>query len=441
MSYFKLQAGCLAILLYIAFIYFHGCLKYHRKFRHSLFGKMIAIGIMEIFLDGATAYTVNYLECIPDMVNLILHLFFLLSIDATIFAVFMYILHITGLEPESRKGKLLIFLPFACNASVMIFTIGSLKYIKGKTTNYSMGIPVYCCYIMVAVYILLLAGVLIKRWNYINSDKHNGIITFFIVYSVITVVQMIFPEILISSLAITVMILGIYMNFEDPAVKELERYYSETVMNFATLIENRDSSTGGHIRRTAEYVRLIAEELRRNGQYKEILTKDYIENLLNAAPMHDIGKISVPDSILKKPGKLTGEEFEIMKRHASDGGNIIRETFGNLGNKEYCQIAYEVSRYHHEKWNGNGYPDGLKRNEIPLCARIMAIADVFDAVSERRCYRDSMPIEQCFEIIAQGSGQDFDPIIAETFLNAREKVVKIHDEFIKDTDMQKHKIS
>jgi len=177
------------------------------------------------------------------------------------------------------------------------------------------------------------------------------------------------------------------------------------------------------------YVRLLARELRRRGYYKEVLTKDYVKNLCLAAPMHDIGKISIPDVILQKPGKLTDEEFAIMKQHAENGGKIVQETCRNLGNDQYASMAYEVARHHHEKWNGKGYPDGLSGKNIPVCARIMAIADVFDAVSEKRCYRDAMPLEKCFSIIEEGSGKDFDPVMVEVFLECREKVEEIHKEF------------
>jgi len=199
-------------------------------------------------------------------------------------------------------------------------------------------------------------------------------------------------------------------------------------MGFATLVESKDGSTGGHIKRTTAYVKPLAEELKERGYYKEILTKDYVRNLCKAAPMHDIGKIAVPDVVLQKPGRLTEEEFEIIKKHAPKGGEIIEETFGHLGNEGYTKMAYQVARYHHEKWNGKGYPEGLKEHEIPLCARIMAVADVFDAVSEKRCYRDAMPLEKCFEIISDGSGRDFDPIVAKVFLDSRDKVEKIHSE-------------
>jgi len=206
------------------------------------------------------------------------------------------------------------------------------------------------------------------------------------------------------------------------AAEELSNYHEEMVMGFATLVENKDGSTGGHVKRTTMYVRLLAEELRDRGYYNDILTEEYISNLCMAAPMHDIGKVAVPDVILQKPGRLTPEEFEEIKKHTVSGSEIIMNTFGHLGNEEYTRMAYEVARYHHEKWNGKGYPEGLKRKKIPLCARIMAIADVFDAVSEKRCYRDAMPLDKCFDIILEGSGQDFDPVIAEVFLDIRDKV-------------------
>lgn len=209
--------------------------------------------------------------------------------------------------------------------------------------------------------------------------------------------------------------------------EQLSHSHNEMVMGFATLVENKDGSTGGHVKRTTTYVKLLAEELRDRGIYKEELNNEYLENLYRAAPMHDIGKIAVPDAVLQKPGKLTDEEFEIIKIHTVKGGNIIKETFGHLENEQYTHMAYEVARHHHEKWNGKGYPDGLRHKEIPLCARIMAIADVFDAVSEKRCYRDAMPLEKCFEIIAEDSGQAFEPVLAETFLDICDKVKMEHD--------------
>lgn len=429
MELFKLQMGYLVVLLYIAFIYFRECKRYKRKLKDTMFDELLLLGISSVALDGATAYTVNHLDTVNPMLNKILHALFLISLDSVIFVLFLYLLFVTGAFPRRRAGKLVVFLPFIANITVVLWNINSLQYIEGRHTNYSMGVSVYTCFIMAAVYIAMTIVIFFRRWNYIEPHKRAGVFTYLLVLAVVTGIQMRFPETLISSIAVTLLVLGVYVNLEDPALKELRRYHRETVMGFANLIENRDSSTGGHIKRTSIYVQLIAEELRDRGIYKDMLTKDYIANLIKAAPMHDIGKIAIPDAILQKPGKLTDEEFAVMKTHARRGADIIREAFRNLGDEEYFRMAYQVACYHHEKWNGRGYPEGLKETEIPLCARIMAVADVFDAVSEKRCYREAMPLEKCFSIIEQGSGQDFDPVIAKAFLDIREKVEGVHREF------------
>jgi len=213
---------------------------------------------------------------------------------------------------------------------------------------------------------------------------------------------------------------------EDPSYRRLEKHNAEMTSGFATLVENRDNNTGGHIKRTKEYVRMMLAEMVEMPQYKQMLTKDFVKNMINAAPLHDIGKISTPDNILQKPGKLTDEEYTIMKLHAATGGDIIKETFKGLNDAEFLDTAYQVARFHHEKWNGRGYPEGISGENIPLCARIMAVADVFDAVSAKRVYRDAMPIEKCFQIIESGAGSDFDPELVSIFLNAKDKVLEIY---------------
>ena len=305
--------------------------------------------------------------------------------------------------------------------------IPTLEYRIGVITNYSMGWSAYTCFAMALIYIALSIINFLGRWVFIENDKRWSIVTYLLIMAGITVYQTIYPEVLLSSLCVTVILLGMYIKQENPAVNQIKNYHEEMIMGFATLVENKDGSTGGHIKRTSGYVQLLVEELRKRGYYKSELTKDYVNDLYLAAPMHDVGKISIPDAILQKPGRLTTEEFELMKQHTQKGGAIIEETFGHLGNKSYTKVAYQVAKYHHEKWNGTGYPKGLEGEEIPLCARIMAVADVFDAVSEKRCYRDAMSMDQCFEIIAEGSGKDFDPVIADTFLAIRRKVEQIHN--------------
>ena len=311
--------------------------------------------------------------------------------------------------------------------------IGSLEFKQGKHSNYSMGISAYTCFATVIIYLLFMIFVIVKKWQFIEGNKRTNIFTFLICASGIAILQGFFPEILMTSVIETLFVICIYLNQEDPIYTELSKYHNEMVTGFSTLVESKDGSTGGHIRRTTAYVNLLAKELSNRGLYKDILTKDYIENLCKAAPMHDIGKIGVPDVVLQKPGRLNEEEYEIIKKHAPEGGRIINETFFHLGNKEYSEIAFQVANYHHEKWNGKGYPEGLSQKDIPLCARIMTIADVFDAVSEKRCYRDAMPLDKCFEIIKNGSGQDFDPVVAEVFLDIRKKVEAIYNEINHET--------
>lgn len=196
----------------------------------------------------------------------------------------------------------------------------------------------------------------------------------------------------------------------------------KTIVGMANLIESRDGETGEHVKRTGFYVDLIARELAEHSKYSDVIDAEYIENLWKAAPLHDIGKIKVPDAILQKPGKLTNEEFEVIKTHAREGGNIIDETMGEIEEAAYLQMAHNVAQYHHEKWNGKGYPEGLKGEDIPLCARIMAVADVFDALTSERCYKKAMSVDQAYEIIEESSGSHFDPVVVEAFVKLRPKI-------------------
>ena len=214
---------------------------------------------------------------------------------------------------------------------------------------------------------------------------------------------------------------GDSLNYIDQLHKQTERIMrmqEEIILNFAEMVEARDNSTGNHIKKTAFYVEAIAKELLRSGKFTEILTDAYIAKLKRSAPLHDIGKIAVPDSILNKPGKLTEEEFAIMKSHAIEGQKILKKIEANASNSmddDYLKESIEMALYHHEKWNGTGYPNGLRGEEIPLSARIMAVADVFDALVAERVYKKAMPYEKAMDIIMEGAGTSFDPVIVEAF--------------------------
>lgn len=197
----------------------------------------------------------------------------------------------------------------------------------------------------------------------------------------------------------------------------------DNVINgMANLIESRDVDTGEHVKRTSTFVRMIANELKSEGVYSETLTDSFIENIVKAAPLHDVGKIRISDAILQKPGKLTVEEFEIMKTHSALGGRIVYDILGDIEEKEYITTAYNIATYHHEKWDGNGYPEHLSGEKIPLEARIMAVADVFDALISKRCYKSEVSVDEAYEIIAQSSGSHFDPKIADAFIRIKPAV-------------------
>lgn len=196
------------------------------------------------------------------------------------------------------------------------------------------------------------------------------------------------------------------------------------ITGMANLIESRDGDTGEHIKRTSFYVNLLACALREQGLYTDILTDNYIELLTKAAPMHDIGKIVVPDSILQKPGRLTPEEFEAIKQHSAEGGRIVREVLGSIEEKDYVEIAADMAAHHHEKWDGSGYTAGLSEEGIPLSARIMAVADVFDALVSKRCYKSAMPLEEAFAELKRSAGTHFDPQLIAVFLGLRNQITE-----------------
>ncbi len=194
------------------------------------------------------------------------------------------------------------------------------------------------------------------------------------------------------------------------------------IEGMAALIESRDGNTGKHVRNTRQYVKLLASELLHRGMYPEEITPKFVENVAEVAPLHDVGKIKISDVVLNKPGRLTKEEFEVMKNHTFLGGEIITDILGNDAEPELVQMAKDIAVYHHEKWDGSGYPYGKKGKEIPLAARIMAVADVFDALVSKRVYKEAMTIEEDFAEIKKCAGTHFDPEIAQVFLELKTKI-------------------
>lgn len=423
MGYFKLQIGCLLILLYLLWIYWKDMRSTDLKCSH-LYDILLAISPWAILFDGATAWTVNHPEIVPEVVNLLLHGLFFIAMDLTVIISMLYMWNISVGLPKKKGALAAILSPSILSIAIILIFLKDIYYVDGTETRYAMGISVIAGYSSLVVHFGMILALITIKYKTIEKRKRTSILMCVLFSLCVLVYQIIQPEALLTSIFPVMLVLGLYINIEDPAKRRLEQYNIEVVSGFATLVENRDDSTGNHVRRTRGYVEILLNEMRKTAAYRPFITQDYIANVMNAAPMHDIGKIAIPDSILQKPGKLTDDEFSLMKTHTIKGGNIIMDTFRNLDEPDYIKIAYETARCHHEKWNGNGYPDGLAGEEIPLHARIMAIADVFDAVSEKRCYREAMPLDRCFAIIAQGAGTDFDPQLAALFLSAKDKVIQ-----------------
>ncbi len=203
--------------------------------------------------------------------------------------------------------------------------------------------------------------------------------------------------------------------------RELECTKDAIVFSMGEMAEARDQETGRHLLRCRAYVRLLAEQLARLPDYSQRLNEKVIDAFARAAPLHDIGKIAVPEAILRKPGPLSDEEWVIMRQHPEQGRRIIDRAEKQIGSTQFIQVAREIAWAHHEKWDGSGYPRGLKGEEIPLAARLMAVADVYDALISKRCYKEAQPHEIAVQSILEGSGSHFDPLVIDAFAKTHER--------------------
>lgn len=209
--------------------------------------------------------------------------------------------------------------------------------------------------------------------------------------------------------------------------KRAKSMQMSTILGMAAMIESRDNSTGGHINRTSACVALFVEHLRKLDDYN--MSENYWDSVINAAPLHDLGKIAVDDAILRKPSGLTDEEYEKMKIHAPYGAKIMSKVLEDVEDKEFVRVATNVAHYHHEKYNGTGYPDQLRGESIPFEARIMALADVFDALASRRYYKEPMSYDEAFELIRQELGHHFDPHLGRIFISLKKEIIALYESF------------
>jgi adenylate cyclase len=207
--------------------------------------------------------------------------------------------------------------------------------------------------------------------------------------------------------------------------RDLVMVQEATIESMSSLVETRDPETGGHIKRTQNYIRLLAESLKKHPRFRTFLDEESIDLLYKSAPLHDIGKVGVSDRILLKPGKLTDQEFEEMKKHTVYGRDALFSAEKKLGTISFLRCAREIAYTHHEKWNGSGYPEGLRGEEIPLAGRLMALADSYDALTSNRVYKAPLSHEKAIQIITEEKGSHFDPEIVAAFLEAKESFRQI----------------
>lgn len=271
-----------------------------------------------------------------------------------------------------------------------------------------------------------------------NRFRHRDFFTIAMVFVILVagIIPMTISKINITYIAIAICASLCYIYYNDLVQqdtkasliqneKKIQEMQEHMISGLANLIENRDFDTGEHVYRTSMYVKRLAECARQENIYSNEIDDRFITLLGTLAPMHDIGKIVVTDSILRKPGKLTKEEYEEMKKHASLGGRVIKDVLNGVTDEDYLKFACDIVTYHHEHWDGSGYPNGLKERDIPLSARIMAIADVFDALISERCYKKPIPIDEAIKEIEKEAGTHFDPELIKVFLKYKDDFITI----------------
>ena len=302
-----------------------------------------------------------------------------------------------------------------------VFSFGDGGYSRGKL------FLIYEAFYFVSLVYLIVSMVRVGR-KFRNRDTRT--IAMILVILIAGIVPMTVFKLNITYIAIAIGASLCYIYYNDLVQQDIQaalvanqgalsRMQSHIITGLASLIENRDVETGEHVLRTGIFVEMLTRDAIKDGIYRDQLNEQFVSKMTTLAPMHDIGKIVVSDKILRKPGRLTPEEYEQMKKHAAVGGDVIREVLEGVTNDDYLSFASDIATYHHERWDGKGYPKGLEGEQIPLAARIMAIADVFDALVSQRCYKEPFSFDESVKIIEEGAGTQFDPNLVGVFLRHR----------------------
>lgn len=339
------------------------------------------------------------------------------------------ILFVGALGLDKQKKLAFIFLAINVIVETISAPLGWVFYFDDAGYHRGSLFLIYEAFYFLSLIYLVVGMVLVGR-KFKNRDARTIIMV--IVVLVAGIVPMTFYQIHVTYIAVAISSILCYVYYNDLVQQDIQAelianqhkmssMQSHIITGLSSLIENRDLETGEHVSRTATYVKKIADLARKEGLYADQIDDHFIFMLYTLAPMHDIGKIVVSDQILRKPARLTNEEFDKMKEHAKAGGTVVREVLNGVTDEEYVSFAANIASYHHERWDGKGYPTGLSGEDIPLSARIMAIADVFDALISKRCYKDAIPREEAYKIIEEESGTHFDPNLVEVFLKHKDE--------------------
>lgn len=339
------------------------------------------------------------------------------------------VMFLGALGLKYQKKVAIIYLAISFFIEVLAAPFGWIFYFNDDGYFRGAFFIIYGIFYFISLLYLIIGMIVVG-----NNFKNRDVLTIIMVLVILVagVIPMTFFNLNVTYLAIAISSSICYIYYNDLVQQDIQYEFRENqkkissmqehiISGLANLIENRDLETGEHITRTKKYVKLLAHHARLDGVYSDTIDDHYISLLYVLSPLHDIGKILVSDIILKKPGRLTEEEFDLMKKHAAGGGKVVRDLLMGVTDDEYIAFASDIATYHHERYDGKGYPRGLRGREIPLSARIMAIADVFDALTSKRCYKEALSFDEAIKIIKEESGTHFDPLLVEVFLNHKEE--------------------
>ncbi|MBO4385378.1 MAG: HD domain-containing protein [Clostridia bacterium] len=348
------------------------------------------------------------------------------------FVIFLLFIFLEKRKNVRKTLIIMLCLLFSVNLALLIFgSVSGAYYSFGAENTFTRG-PLYPVIFAVPLILTAVNMVILARYGkHITPRLVRAFWFFFIAAAAAMPIQCLTNGIqytvvaaVLGSATMYFVLLKEQRDVFKHNIRSIERLQDGLILVMADLVESRDKCTGDHVRKTAEYTRIIMEQMRKDCSYPDELTDEFIEDVVRSAPLHDVGKIQVSDAILNKPGRLTPEEFEEIKSHTTAGRDILTEAIDMVSEERsgYLLEARNLAYCHHEKWNGTGYPQGLAGEKIPLSARIMAVADVFDALVSKRSYKEGLPIEKATEIIREGIGTHFDPLVAEAFLKAGAEV-------------------